>query len=179
MAVAPGWLERQRTMTVSDESGATRTEAMFATDESGARTPLMERLFDPDAFTHWYTAQDGLTHRAFADFYGQSHTQYGTDESGATFASNIGFDNGNWSIPGVGGAMVHRELVHLDPDHAPRLNDNSAVGFDLEAGWATHRSNIHQKRDWFETVVQVAIVGAVSCQRPAPPARLASLPLYR
>ncbi len=157
-----GWVERQRTVTVSDESGATRTEAVFLSDESGARTPWLERVFDPDAFTRWYTAQDGQAQRAFADFYGQSHTQYSTDESGASQASTISFDNANWTMQGAGGAMSHRELVSLDPNHAPRLNNNSAVGFDLEAGWATHHSNIHQKRDWFETVVQLAIVGVVS-----------------
>jgi hypothetical protein len=157
-----GWVERQRTTTVSDESGASRTEPAFLTDESGARTPLIERVFDPDAFTRWYNAQDGQANRAFANFYGQSHTQYSTDESGATRAGTISFDNANWAMHGAGGGMAHRELVSLDPNNAPRLNNNAAVGFDLEAGWATHQSNIHQKRDWFETVVQIAIVGVVS-----------------
>ncbi len=157
-----GWVERQRTVTVSDESGATRTEALFLTDESGARTQMVERVFDPDAFTRWYMAQDGQANRAFADFYGQSHTQYSTDESGVTRASSISFDNTNWSMQGVGGTMSHRELVSLDPNNAPRLNNDSAVGFDLEAGWATHPSNIHQDRDWFETVLQVAAVAVVS-----------------
>jgi DNA/RNA non-specific endonuclease len=157
-----GWVERQRTVTVSDESGVTRTELAFTSDESGVRTPLIDRVFDPDVFTRWYTAQDGIANRAFADFYGQSHTQYSTDESGATHASTITFDNANWTMQGTGGGMSHRELVSLDPNHTPRLNNNGAVGFDLEAGWATHHSNIHQKRDWFETLVQVAIVGVVS-----------------
>jgi hypothetical protein len=157
-----GWVERQRTVTVSDESGATRTEAAFLTDESGARTPLVERVFDPDVFTRWYTAQDGQANRAFADFYGQSHTQYSTDESGVSRVSSIRFDNANWTMQGVGGAMSHRELVRLDPNHTPRLNNDSAVGFDLEVGWATHHGNIHQKRDWLETVVQVAAVAVVS-----------------
>jgi hypothetical protein len=157
-----GWVERQRTVTVSDESGPTRTEALFLTDESGARTPAMERVFDPDTFTRWYTAQDGQANRAFADFYGQSHTQYSTDESGVSRASSITFDNANWTMYGVGGGMSHRELVSLDPNNAPRLNNDSAVGFDLEAGWATSQSNIHQDRDWFETVLQVAAVAVVS-----------------
>ncbi len=58
--------------------------------------------------------------------------------------------------------MSHNELRSLDPNHAPRLNNDSAVGFDFDAGWATHHSNIHQKRDWFETVVQVAFVAAAA-----------------
>lgn len=158
----PGWVERQRTITVSDEGGATRTEPMFATDESGARTPIIDRTFDPDAFTQWYIAQDGASNKAFAQFYGPSQTQWTTDESGRNIAATINFANANWQMNGVGGGMTHRELVSLDPNHAPRLNNDSAVGFDLEAGWATHQSNIHQERDWFETIVQVAIVGIVS-----------------
>ena len=166
----PGWTDRPRMVTVSDEGGATTTQPICITDESGQPLRgadgqpqlLTERVFDPDAFTTWYVQQGGQQHQAFASFYGQSHTQYSTDESGQTFASSIGFDNPSWSMWGVGGGMSHKELVRIDPNHAPRLNDNSAVGFDLETGWATHHSNIHQKRDWFETVVQVAIVAAVS-----------------
>ena len=62
---------------------------------------------------------------------------------------------------GIGG-MVHKELVGIDPNDPPRLHDRAAVGFDLEAGWATHQSNIKPERDWFETVIQVAMVAVVS-----------------
>ncbi len=166
----PGWTERPRMVTVSDEGGATTTQPLYVTDESGQPLRgddgqpqlLTERVFDPDAFTAWYVQQGGQQHQAFASFYGRSHTQYSTDESGQTFASSIGFDNPSWSMWGVGGGMSHKELVRIDPNHAPRLNDSGAVGFDLETGWATHHSNIHQKRDWFETVVQVAFVAAVT-----------------
>jgi len=166
----PGWVERPRTVTVSDESGATSTQTLYVTDESGQPLrgadgqpqAVMERYFDPDAFTAWYVQQGGQQHEAFASFYGQSHTQYSTDESGQTFASSITFDNPNWSMVGAGGGMAHNELRSLDLNNAPRLNDNGAIGFDLEAGWATHHSNIHQKRDWFETVVTVALVAVVS-----------------
>ena len=166
----PGWVERPRTITVSDESGQQTTQTLYITDESGQ--PLrdasgqpqaqMERLFDPDAFTAWYVQQGGLQHQAFRDFYGQSHTTFATDESGRSFASGISFDNPNWSMYGVGGGMGHKDLVAINPNDPPRLHNRDAVGFDLEAGWATAHGNIKQSRDWFETIVQAAIVGVVS-----------------
>jgi len=165
----PGWVERPRTITVSDESGQTSTQTLYVTDESGQ--PLrdangqpqaqMERLFDPDAFTAWYMQQGGLQHEAFKTFYGQSHTTFATDESGRSVAASISFDNPNWSMGGIGG-MVHKELVGINPNDPPRLHDREAIGFDLEAGWATHHSNIKPERDWFETVVKVAMVAVVS-----------------
>ena len=166
----PGWIERPRTITVSDESGQQATQTLYITDESGQ--PLrdlngqpqaqMERLFDPDAFTAWYLQQGGLQHEAFATFYGQSHTSFATDESGRSFASGISFDNPNWSMHGVGGGMGHKDLREINPNDPPRLHNRDAVGFDLEAGWATAHGNIKHKRDWFETIVQAAIIGVVS-----------------
>jgi len=166
----PGWIERPRTITVSDESGQTSTQTLYVTDESGQ--PLrdasgqpqaqMERLFDPDAFTAWYTQQGGLQHEAFRTFYGQSHTSFATDESGRSFAASVSFDNPNWSMYGAGGPMGHKDLLGINPNDPPRLHNRDAVGFDLEAGWATAHGNIRHKRDWFETIVQAAIVGVVS-----------------
>ncbi len=158
----PGWVEQPRMVTITDESGVTRTEPMVSRDESGVATPITERFFDPDRFTAWYLQQSGAANQAFAGFYGHSHTQWGTDESGARIASSIGFDNPSWQMGGAGGPMSHNELRSLDLNHTPRLNDNNAVGFDFDAGWATHHGNIHQKRDWFETVVQVAFVAAAA-----------------
>lgn len=158
----PGWVDRPRMVTWTDESGARTTQPMVVYDESGQGTPVIDHVFDPDLFTDWYLAQDGVANRAFASFYGRSHSEFGTDESGRQFVTRIGFDNPNWEMWGIGGGMSHRELVRIDPNSPPRLNDNNAVGFDLEAGWATHHANIHHKRDWFETVVQVAIVAVAA-----------------
>ncbi|MED5619667.1 hypothetical protein [Ideonella sp. BN130291] len=166
----PGWVERARTVTVSDESGVQSTHTLYVTDESGqplrdaSGQPMAQtdRVFDPDAFTAWYEQQGGLQHEAFAAFYGASHSQFATDESGRNFASSISFDNPNWSMYGVGGGMQHRDLLGIDPNRPPELNDRNMVGFDLEAGWATPHGNIHQDRDWFETAVQMVIVGAVA-----------------
>ena len=167
--VGPGWVERARTVTVSDESGRTTTQALYVTDDSGQ--PLrdangqpqaqMERLFDPDVFTAWYVQQGGLQHQAFKDIYGQSHTTFATDESGRTVAAATSFDNPNWAMGGIGW-MVHKELACIDPSDPPRLHDSNAVGFDLEAGWATPHSNIKPERDWFETAIKVAMVAVVS-----------------
>jgi hypothetical protein len=134
--------------------------ATGATDESGV--PGVKRQFEPDTFTRWYTSQDGASNQAFAQFYGQSHTQWSTDESGQLAGFSLRFDNPSWQISSQGAGMSHVQLVSLDPNHAPRLNNDGAVGFDLEAGWATHHSNIHQRRDWLEPVMQVVVIGVVS-----------------
>lgn len=147
----PGWVTTTYEITYADEGN------VWHTGEYATRSD-----FSVDAFTDWYIAQDGVANRAFASFYGRSHAEYATDESGVRFVSRVTFDNPSWEMGGPGSGMFHRDLVRIDPNAPPRLNDNSAIGFDLEAGWATHHSNIHQKRDWFETVVQVAIVAAAA-----------------
>ena len=166
----PGWIERARTVTLSDESGRQTTQPLLMTDENGqpqrdsTGQPLvaMERVFDPDAFTDWYTQQGGLQHQAFKSFYGQSHTRYGTDESGQSIVTAVDFDNPKWSLAGVGGQMRHNDLQGIDPNDPPRLRNRSAVGFDLEAGWATAHDNIKHKSDWIDSVFQVAFTAVAA-----------------
>ncbi len=149
----PGWVEREVTTYVTDESG-----------QQIASTST-ERGFDPDAFTAWYIKQDGQANQAFFDFYGASHTSFTTDELGHRVPGTVRFDNPNWNlseVSGVGYPMTHGELVSIDPNSPPDLNNDQAVGFDLEAGWATSQVNLHQDTDWFETVVKVAIVAVVA-----------------
>jgi hypothetical protein len=157
----PGWSQHTGTVTESgDFPGSSTTHQV--TDSS----------FDPDAFTAWYLKQDGLANKAFASFYGHSHTTYSEGhnnvggESGESNSrisvATLSFDNPGWALSGLGGAMGHTALHALNINDTPRLNDNNAVGFDLEAGWVTSPGNIHQSRDWFETAVEVAIVGIVS-----------------
>ncbi len=141
--------------------------AVYATDESGQQIggptgTTTVRSFDPDAFTAWYVTQDGQANRAFGDFYGLSTTTHSTDESGQVIGTSIVFTNPNWSMAGIGGAMTHSQLVAINPNDPPELNNDQAVGFDLEVGWATSPSNIHEDTDWFEIVVKVAIVAAIS-----------------
>ncbi len=165
-----GWIERACTITLSDESGRQTTQTLVVTDENGqpqrdsAGQPLvvMERVFDPDAFTNWYTQQGGLQHQAFKSFYGSSHTRYGTDESGQSIVTAVDFDNPKWSMAGVGGQMRHNDLQGIDPNDPPRLRNRSAVGFDLEAGWATAHDNIKHKSDWIDSVFQVAFTAVAA-----------------
>jgi hypothetical protein len=155
--------------------------ALAQAERSGSGPGWVERqgirAFDPDAFTAWYNQQGGLANKAFAAFYGQSHTSWESDDTGgrggeggdapaynpaAPLVAHITFDNAQWVMRGVGGTMEHAALLRININDPPRLNNDGAVAFDLEAGWVTDPSNLHEKRDWFETVVQVFIVGVVS-----------------
>ncbi len=162
----PGWREQQTTVTEHSEFGGADTTYQVTT-----------RTFDPDAFTDWYIAQDSLANETFAAFYGRSHTSWESDDMGRSGGeggsfdplaaapapvASMTFDNAQWTLRGVGGAMSHTALRQLNINDTPRLHDRNAVGFDLEAGWVTHPSNIRESRDLFETVVQVFIVGVVS-----------------
>jgi hypothetical protein len=168
-----GWSEHTQTVTeVGDNENAHQSTTRQVTT----------RTFDPDAFTARYIKQDGLANKAFASFYGQSHTTYSVgysnvggesgESSSQTRVATLSFDNPNWTIHsagslvsplrGLGGGMSHTALRPININDTPRLHDRSAVGFDLDAGWVTHPSNIREKRDWLETVVVGAIVGVVS-----------------
>ncbi len=122
----------------------------------------IERRFEPDAFTAWYTRQDGLTNRAFAELFGQSHTDTELDQWGLRVIREITFDNPNWSLGSVGGPLMHGALTAIDPDTPPELNDAGAVGFDLEVGWATAAGNVHRDADWLDSAAQLAMVGTVA-----------------
>jgi hypothetical protein len=145
-----GWVEQRHEVITHDEGG------------SSTRHETVRRVFDPDAFTRWYIAQPGLENQVFGQLYGTSHTTWASDESGHTYAASVQFDNPDWQQFGPGGPLAHNERVRIDPNAPPRLHDSANVGFDLELGWATHHSNIRQKRDWFGTVVQIGIVAVVS-----------------
>src|SRR5207245_11696659 len=114
------------------------------------------------SLTAWHVGQGGSQNKAVADLYGASHAQFVTDESGRAVAGSISFDNPNWSTDVASGTLTHRELVRIDPNNPPELNNNDAVGFDFEVGWATSHSNIHQDTDWFDQIAQFAMVGLVA-----------------
>jgi hypothetical protein len=152
-ADGPGWVDVTRPAGPGDE-GATTTE----------------RRFDPDAFTRWYNAQDGLANRAFAQLYGNSHTEYqaplrerGNEPAaaGPGAVSRIRFDNAPWHMDGLGAPMRRDGLIGLDLNTAPRMNNDAAVGFDFEVGWATAPENIFDKPSTTQQVVQLAVVVAV------------------
>jgi hypothetical protein len=74
--------------------------------------------------------------------------------------------------------MAHTALHGLNINDTPRLNNDAAVGFDLDAGWVTSPDNVHEGRDWLETVVVGALVGVVSyCTFSAAAPWLASMGL--
>jgi glutaredoxin-related protein len=128
---------------------------------------VMQAAFDVDAFTAWYQAQGGLANSAFKDFYGNSHTKAGEwvdngEGSGTWSPSSTSFDNPNWQMTGFGGALAHSQLISLDLNNKPSLRDDAAVGFDLQAGWATAHGNIYKKQDWVEVAIPLIMVAAVS-----------------
>jgi A nuclease family of the HNH/ENDO VII superfamily with conserved AHH len=160
----PGWRDELQTVTETDEAGVSHSYQ--------TRT----HTFDPDVFTAWYTQQDGLANKAFADFYGQSHTRWEGDNTvgrggeggdasvydpSVPLVAHLRFDNPAWTLQ-AGGRMQHTSLHPLNINDTPRLNDRNAVGFDVDAGWVTDPRNIHESRDWFETAVTGFIVGVVS-----------------
>lgn len=91
----PGWVER-----------TVNTMQYVEVGESGAYQPALttQQLFDRDAFTNWYIAQDGPQHQAFGAFYGRSHTTASEQEIGEsgfkTTEYSTTFDNPNWTMSG-------------------------------------------------------------------------------
>jgi hypothetical protein len=115
-------------LNVTDESG----QSLGSSIDLGP-VPF-ERVFDPDAFTAWYIKQPGLANQAFAEHYGASRTQYATDESGRSFASDMSFANGPWTAWANGQGMRHSELVGINLNDPPDLHQAEAVGFDFGVG---------------------------------------------
>jgi hypothetical protein len=137
-------------------------------DAAGQPELQNRAAFDIDTFTAWYTQQSGVPNQAFASLYGNSHSttidvSHRTANTPAVpqLQTITRFDNPAWLF-GQGG-MVHSELVGLDLNNKPSLNDDALIGFDLQAGWVTHSSNLHQKQDIGFTIAMVAMVAMVSC----------------
>jgi hypothetical protein len=155
----PGWTLQPKTV---------RQHAGSSSDgDSHVDVVVMQAAFDVDAFTAWYQAQGGLAHTAFKDFYGASHTKAGEwvdngEGSGTWSPSSTSFDNPNWQMTGFGGALVHSQLIGLDLNNKPSLRNDAAVGFDLQAGWATAHGNIYKKQDWVDVAIPLIMVAAVS-----------------
>ncbi|MBC7939542.1 MAG: hypothetical protein H7Z19_07210, partial [Chitinophagaceae bacterium] len=142
----PGWADVQveRQQAVPGHRGQTTWRTVIVT----------ERQFDPDAFTRWYNTQDGLANRAFAQLYGQSQTAFHAPvqpadeaelQAGPPTVGRITFDDAPWHIDGLGAPMRRDGLIGLDLNTAPRMNNDAAVGFDFEVGWATAPQNIYDK----------------------------------
>ena len=124
-ASGPGWSEHVRTWSPPTRSACRPPPRLR---RSG---PLMDRVFDPDAFTAWYLQQDGLQYRAFADFCGQSHTRTRTEstESGDTSHYSISLRQPQLGLQGIGGQMTHRSCPP-PPQPAAQPDQRSSLGFD-------------------------------------------------
>lgn len=135
-------------------------------DANGVPLLATQRVFDEALFTNNWLAQGGLAQEAFGRFYGQAHSnlslQQDSSESGGPprWVSQPGLDNPHVALGDSG--VLDGDVIALDLNRAPKLNNDGAIGFDPQLGWVTSRDNLYQHRDWFERampVVMVAFVG--------------------
>ncbi|MDR7332981.1 hypothetical protein [Roseateles asaccharophilus] len=136
-------------------------------DANGVPVLATQRVFDEALFTNAWLAEGassgGLAQEAFARFYGGAHSQivlqHDQSESGGPprWVSQPSLDN-----PAVGldawSGVYDGEFVSLDLNHAPRLNDDTAIGFDPQLGWVTSRDNLYEHRSWFDKALPIAFV---------------------
>ncbi|KQY89264.1 DNA/RNA non-specific endonuclease [Pelomonas sp. Root1444] len=144
--------------------------AEIARDANGAPVLAKQRVFDEAVFTNAWLAEGassgGLAQEAFARFYGQAHShialQQDNSESGGPprWVSQPSLDNPHVGLGDSG--VLDGDLVALDLNHAPRLNNDAAVGFDPQLGWVTSRDNIHEHRSWFDKAMPIVMVAFVS-----------------
>jgi hypothetical protein len=140
----PGWCDRALWAPVGgDEGSVAKLAPVLQTDAMGRSVPITEHVFDPDVFTTWYEAQSGLAHQAFKQFYGASHTSSPT----GSYANNAG---------SPGAARNNRDGDVLT------LNNDAAVGFDLEAGWVTPTGNLHDPNKWVDQAFMIVAIAAIS-----------------
>ena len=165
---SPGWVDRQLELTsfsprdIYDDGGIRQ-----------ANWAPFERVFDSNVFTAWYIQQPALANRAFAGFYGASHTTWvgkADTEFGGSDLTRMAFDNPHWTMDwSVGGSglgnsgasFTHKELASINLNDPPDLHHVEAVGFDFDAGWSTAQANVARDADWLETAAEVAFIVGV------------------
>jgi hypothetical protein len=132
-------------------------------DANGMPVLATQRVFDEAAFTNAWLDQGGLAQEAFARFYGRAHSQivlqHDQSESGgpSRWVSQPSLDNPAVGLDGWRG--VHDgEFVSLDLNHAPRLNNDGAIGFDPQLGWVTPSGNIYEKRSFLDKALPIVVV---------------------
>jgi hypothetical protein len=140
--------------------------AEIVRDANGMPVLATQRVFDEALFTNAWLAEGGVAQEAFARFYGGAHSQitlqHDQSESGgpSRWISQPSLDN-----PHVGlgeGGVCNGDLIALDLNHAPRLNNDAAVGFDPQLGWVTSSDNIYQRRSWIDKALPIVMVAFVS-----------------
>lgn len=167
-----GWIEVPLQFGTDPETGwptgiyQTVGDGEILRDASGAPVLATQRVFDEAAFTNAWLAQGGLAQEAFARFYGQAHSQItlqqDNSESGGPprWVSQPGLDNPHAALGDSG--VWDGDLVALDLNRAPKLNNDAGVGFDPQLGWVTSRDNLYEHRNWFERAMPVVMVAFVS-----------------
>jgi len=135
-------------------------------DAQGMPVLATQRVFDEALFTNAWLAEGGLAQEAFARFYGGAHSQitlqHDHSESGgpSRWVSQPRLDNPNVGLEGSG--VWDGNLISLNLNHAPRLNNDAAVGFDPQLGWVTSSENIYQHRSWLDKAMPIVMVAFVS-----------------
>ena len=172
----PGWVEMPLQFGTDPETGwptgqyVTVGDGEILRDANGMPVIATQRVFDEARFTNAWLAEGaqtgGLAQQAFATFYGQaqSHLSLQQDQSENAgpprWVSQPGLDNPHVALGDSG--VWDGDIIALDLNHAPRLNNSEAIGFDPQLGWVTSRDNLYEHRGWFERampIVMVAFVG--------------------
>ncbi|KQW51479.1 MULTISPECIES: hypothetical protein [unclassified Roseateles] len=174
-----GWIEVPMQTGTDPETGwptgvyqtvSNGDSAEIVRDAHGVPVLATQRVFDEAVFTNAWLAEGarsgGLAQEAFARFYGGAHShitvQHDQSESGgpSRWVSQPSLDNPH---VGLGEGGVHDgDLIALNLNHAPRLNNDAAIGFDPQLGWVTSSENIYEHRSWLDKalpMVMVAFVG--------------------
>lgn len=167
-----GWIEVPMQTGVDAETGqalgiyaSTPRGDAYLRDAAGHPVLMNTRVFSPEVFTRAWLAQGGPVQQAFEQFYGQVRSSVvvqdrGNDASEPFWDTASSLDNPAFILGGYG--VVHAELTTLDLNHAPRLNQDEAIGFDLLAGWTTPDANIHEDSHWLFEVVPMVFAGAAA-----------------
>lgn len=163
----PGWVEMPLQFGTDPETGwptgqyVTTGDGEILRDANGMPVIATQRVFDEARFTNAWLAEGGLAQQAFASFYGQaqSHLSLQQDQSENAgpprWVSQPGLDNPHVGLGDTG--VLDGDLISLDLNHTPRLNDDAAVGFDLQLGWVTGRGNLHQSRSFLDKALPIVI----------------------
>lgn len=167
----PGWVEMPLQFGTAPETGwptgqyVTTGDGEILRDANGMPVIATQRVFDEARFTNAWLAEGaqtgGLAQQAFASFYGQaqSHLSLQQDQSENAgpprWVSQPGLDNPHVGLGDAG--VLDGDLITLDLNRPPRLNDDAAVGFDLQLGWVTGRGNLHEHRSFLDKALPIVI----------------------
>lgn len=172
----PGWVEMPLQFGTDPETGwptgqyATTGDGEIRRDANGVPVLATQRVFDEARFTNAWLAEGAstgaLAQEAFARFYGQaqSHLSLQQDQGESAgpprWVSQPGLDNPHVGLGDTG--VLDGDLISLDLNRSPRLNDDTAVGFDPQLGWVTGRGNLHEHRSWLDRALPIVAVAFVS-----------------